>query len=341
MRECYEARMLHSRVTQQPAGLALDRDDRQATPSLPGLRIPIRACESPRKNRGQAPATAARAGLWSAALAVFLVFTASGAARALDPLKVVREFCRADGLGNRLSPGTLRTLGGLVAWDFEPAWDHVFLITGYEISTPRQEEGTLSLEVIYTVSAEVRAGRVRRGERLQVRTFRLRSDDSGRMWRILGPPPAPHVFVSELDAERLADSLDPQAGVFLSNSGLVWKALTEAGWSLPYMDTSDLAATSVLSAVQEPAEGDLAFYYDGDEPYHVAVVEGDGAVVSATLNGGIRRTPLDAFAGEVRFMRRGESTPSSEETPSPENSSTEGSGAEEATPEPVVTPDGT
>ena len=49
--------------------------------------------------------------------------------------------------------------------------------------------------------------------------------------------------------------------------------------------------------------GDLALYYDGDRPYHVGVVESDETVVSATLNGGIRRTPFGAFAGEIRYRR--------------------------------------
>ncbi len=33
------------------------------------------------------------------------------------------------------------------------------------------------------------------------------------------------------------------------------------------------------------------------------MVDSDDSVVSATLNGGLRRTPFGAFAGEIRYLR--------------------------------------
>lgn len=273
----------------------------------------------------------------AAAVALFLVLAGSSAL-ALDPLKVVRDFCRSDALGDRLDPRTLPAVSALVSWPLEPAWDRIFLIKGYEISTPRQEEKAVTLEVTYTLTAQVRAGKVVHDERLEVRAFRLSSDDNGATWRILGPPPSPHVFDSRFDGDELAAALDPQSGGFMSNSGFVWAMLLDAGWTLPYMDTLDIAKTPLLSGVSVPASGDLVFYHDGDDAYHVGFVEAQDLIVSATLNGGIRRTPVDAFAGEVRFMRFTGNRPSSEETPAAAATGTSVD-AEDASPKVAATPD--
>jgi hypothetical protein len=263
--------------------------------------------------------------------ALLLVITAASSAFAVDPLKVVRDFCRSDGLGHRLEPQTLRTVAPLVDWKLEPAWDRLLLTSGYEMATPRHEGEIVSLDVTYTVVAEIRPGKVRRGEWLEVHTFRLLPVGNGKDWRISGPPPIPHVFASGFDAEALAGALDPQDGGFPSNSAFVWKTLQEAGRTLPYLDTLDLARASLFATVEEPAPGDVAFYYDGEDAYHVGVVEAQDVVVSATMNGGVRRAPLDAFAGEVRFLRAVRDEPTKEKT-----RATAGRSADRTTP--AVTP---
>jgi len=235
--------------------------------------------------------------------AIILLLTGSSSAFAADPLKIAREFCRLDGLGRRLEPQTLRSMAPLVAWPFEPAWDRVLLARGYEISTPRYEGENVALDVTYTVVAEVRAGKVKRGEWLDVQTLRMQPIDDGKRWVISGPPPVPHLFESRLESDALAKALDPEAGGFPSNSAVVWNLFREEGGTLPYMDTLDLATASSFMNVTEPSAGDAVFYFQGENAYHVGYLVGENQVISATLNSGIVKVPIDAFAGEVRFRR--------------------------------------
>lgn len=244
------------------------------------------------------------------------VCLASGA-RGADPMEVVRAFCVADGHGARLDARTWSDVAPLVAWGLEPAWDRVVLVRGYEVQSPRAVEGGAIVEVAYTVAADVTPGRVTDVARLERRSYRLAADDASPWPRIAGPPPVPHVFESEVDAQTLAALLDPQAGAFVSASGLVWKLLHEAGVVVPYLSTADLARASLWTAAEEPAMGDLAVYYDGAEPYHVGFVDAEDLVVSATLNGGIRRAPADAFAGAVRYLRLGPRGTSAEAASAP------------------------
>ena len=66
--------------------------------------------------------------------------------------------------------------------------------------------------------------------------------------------------------------------------------------------TARLSPSAPEFTTERTAEvGDLVLYFDGEQPYHVGVVESDDTVVSATLNGGIRRTPFGAFAGEIKL----------------------------------------
>lgn len=238
-----------------------------------------------------------------ATLMFFLLVATSVSASALDALGTLREFCRADGLGARLHPRTLPLVSGLVEWEVEPAWDCVFLIAGYEIAGVRQDEGAAVGEVRYSLSSEVCAGEMARTQRLEIRPFRLLRDKTSGIWRLAGPPPAPHVFQTEVDAEELAASLDARReGPYLSNSSFVWRKLHERGWNLPYLHTRDIVESSLFSVVEAPSPGDIVLYLDGETPYHIGIAEGSD-VVSATLGVGVVRLPIEAFPGEARFMR--------------------------------------
>jgi len=237
-------------------------------------------------------------------------------AAGVDPLAVARTFCQADGRGARLGPGAWAAIAPLAGWSLEPAWDHVRLISGYQLGESRSHDGQIDVDVQYSVVADVDADGVRSTQRTDTRTLTLEADGDGG-WRLRGPPPPPYVFESEADAERLASLLDPANDGYLSNSGFIWRLLRDAGWEIPHADTDALPRATGFRAERSANVGDLALYYDRDTPYHVAMVESDDRVVSATLNGGLRRTPFGAFAGEIRYLRPVKTSPSPGVTPTP------------------------
>lgn len=243
------------------------------------------------------PRRAARAALALAAAAL-----CAAPAAAVDPLAVLRAFCQADGNGARLRASTWPTVAPLVAWGLEPAWDHVYLINGYEIGTPSSLDGQVVVEVKYSLAQTVRPSGARTDARIETHRFTLEPDDAGG-WRLRGPPPPPHVFASQADADALAALLAPEDSSYQSNSAFVWHLLRDAGFELPYADTDDLPTAFGLRAERSADVGDLALYYADGAPYHVAMVDSDDGVVSATLNGGLRHAPFGAFAGEIRYLR--------------------------------------
>lgn len=234
---------------------------------------------------------------------IVLLLVGASSARALSPMNTVRAFCAADGRGERLLVRTWPNVGPLIQWRLEPAWDRVVLIEGYEVGEARYDEGSAVVNVTYHVGAEVEGGRVTREAREEKRVFRLIADETRTVWLIAGPPPAPHVFLSQVEADEMAASLHADTGTFLSSAVFVQRFLEGAGWELSSFSVSGAPALTELSAVTTPAVGDIVLYYDGDVPYHLGVLESEDTVVSATLNGGIRRAPLDAFAGKVRYRR--------------------------------------
>lgn len=232
----------------------------------------------------------------------FLILLIVSRAHAADPLNTMRAFCQADGRGERVDPLRWPGIAGLVTWPLEPAWDHLYLIRGFQLGTPESRDGEVEVAVQYTITAEVRSSGVKEEERVETRTVRLVRGDGG-VWRIRAPAPPPHVFASEADGEALAALLDPEASPYLSDSAFAWRLLRGAGWAIPYADTTALATASDFTPERSAEVGDLVLYFDGDQPYHVGIVESEDTIVSATLNGGIRRTPFGAFAGEIRYRR--------------------------------------
>jgi hypothetical protein len=222
--------------------------------------------------------------------------------RAADPLNAMRAFLQADGRGARLAARTWMDMAGLVTWPLEPAWDHLYLIRGFELGSPRVGDAGIEVDVQYTVVAEIRNGVVSEQQRVETRTYHLTRGDDGR-WRIRAPAPPPFVFASEADEEALAALLAPDGSDYLSDSAFVWQMLRDAGWTIPYMDTAALATAAEFTTERTAEVGDVALYYDGDQPYHAGIVESDHTVVSATLSGGVRRTPFASFAGEIRYRR--------------------------------------
>jgi len=235
-------------------------------------------------------------------LSVAAVVLTAPRAHAVDPLKSIRTFCQADGNGARIDPYSWSSVADFVTWGLEPAWDHLYLIRGFEFGTPEWRDGSLAVDVQYTITGEVRSSVVTHEVRVETRTYRLERGDDG-MWRIRAPAPPPYVFESEVDPDALATLLDPNDPNYLSASAFVWRMLRDSGWTMPYADTAGLGTSTDFTSERSAEIGDLALYYDGEQPYQVGIVDSEDTIVCSTLNGGIRRVPFAAFAGEIRYRR--------------------------------------
>ncbi|MFI5396742.1 MAG: hypothetical protein ACHQ9S_14500 [Candidatus Binatia bacterium] len=252
------------------------------------------------------------------ALLVCLALAVVGPVGAVEvgPQGIVRQFCQADGLGKRVSVAGWDEVAPLVAWSFEPAWDHVVLIAGYEVRTPRGiENGGVGVEVRYTVIGEVSA--LGLDAVVHIETAELQLEAADGRWRIIGPPPPPHVFSHDVDVESMRQSLELGGVNFLPNTMFVWRMFQSAGWNVPFVPTTDLLSGVPYRAVNEPKVGDVVVYLRDGVPYHAGLLEARDQVVSSTLNAGIVRATTDAFAGEVKYLRLVQPEPRLDPTPVP------------------------
>lgn len=253
--------------------------------------------------------------VWAGGVALVAAVAAAPVVAQLGPQNVVREFCRLDAVGARATLQGWGRVAPLVQWPWEPAWDRVVLITSYTVGWPiAEEQGKFAIEVRYAVQGVVSAAGLREQTSVESRVFRVEPSDDG-FWRIAGPPPPPHVFLHDVDVEAMRRSLAEGGVNFIANSLLVHRLFRQAGWDIPFLSVSELARGEVFREVPEAKAGDLVLYLDGDEPYHVAVLEQEGVVVSATLNAGVVRTSLDAFPGGRKTLRLVEPMPTPTPTP--------------------------
>lgn len=235
-----------------------------------------------------------------AAIIAAVVFTAPASAE--DPLGTIRSFCRIDGAGVRLSPASWRQVANIVDWRLEPAWDHIKVIYGYEITTPHRDGDRITAEITYYIAADVRAGAVTKRRRTETEALDLVRYGE-HMWRIHGPPPLPHVFDYVVDMAELAELLKPESKQYQSASALIWNHLSDQGWDIPYESTEAIPASTHFEEVATAGPGDIAVYFTGATAYHVGVVESEETVLSATLNAGPVEAPFAAFSGTVRYWR--------------------------------------
>ena len=228
---------------------------------------------------------------------------AHAAAIEFGPQGAVRQFCQADSRGHRATVAGWAAFAPLVAWPLEPAWDHVVLIAGYTVGGPRQlDEETLEIEVRYDVIGQVSAFGFDTTVYVETYPFRVHTYD-GTAWRILGPPPPPHIAVSRVEVQAMRASFESGSTNFMPNSLFVTHMYRSAGWRVPAVRTTELLASRVYRRVDEPEVGDLVLFLDAGTPYHVGLLDEPSVMVSSTINAGVVRTPIDAFPGEIEFAR--------------------------------------
>lgn len=243
--------------------------------------------------------------LVSRPIAAFLIaicaLLVAAPARAQFPEGVASAFCQADGRGDRLNSSRAAIFNEFLPWRFEPAWDRIFLISGYEINPVRVGTEDAEILIRYSVVAEITGEGVREEIRQEAVRVTLALTDGA--WRLVGPPPPPHLYASGADREQLFALLTPINPGYVSNSKFVWRMFQNAGWGFPYQPAAAFLGGNYFKAVPEPRVGDVVAYLSAGVPYHVGIYEGEDRVASATLSRGIVRAALNAFPGEVRYLR--------------------------------------
>jgi hypothetical protein len=169
------------------------------------------------------------------------------------------------------------------------------------------------MEVRYAVIGNVSALGLDTTVYFETVEFRVEGADS--TWRILGPPPPPHVFASLVDVNAMRESLQDGGRNFVPNTIFIQQALRSSGWNAAFVPTAELLHSEIYRVVDKPEVNDLAVYLRAGVPYHVGVFEASDRIVSSTLNAGIVRTAPDAFAGEMRVLRLTHAEPVVETTP--------------------------
>jgi hypothetical protein len=229
---------------------------------------------------------------------------------------VVRRFCQADGLGQRVQLAGWPAIAPLVTWLLEPAWDHAVLIDGYQVGLPYAVgESGIAMEVRYAVIGDVSALGLDIAVHLETAEFQMNGADG--TWRILGPPPPPHIFASLVDVDAMRASLQVGGQDFLPNTVFVHRVLRSNGWNAAFVPTTELLQSETYRVVDKPEVNDLAAYLRDGVPYHVGVFEANDRIISSTLNAGVVRTAPDAFPGEMKVLRLAHAEPAVEMTPVP------------------------
>jgi hypothetical protein len=232
-----------------------------------------------------------------------ITFAAPLSAADQGPQNVVRQFCRLDANGARLVAGRWREVASLVAWPLDPAWDHVVFITGYQIGTTRAlDDGQLAVDVDYGVVGEATAFGFEAASHTDRVTFVLDTPDEVH-WRIISPMVAPRVFASLAPSDEIVATLKNSRGAFVSSSLFINQLMHAAGWNVPYERAADLLSGKNYAATDDPQPGDVVVYVQDGVAYHAGILGQQRRVVSSTLNGGIVRTTLNVFLGEVHYLR--------------------------------------
>ncbi|RMH37150.1 MAG: hypothetical protein D6690_03590 [Nitrospirae bacterium] len=120
-----------------------------------------------------------------------------------DPADVIEKYLSLDRRGARLKAATAQVLRPYVAWDGEPSWGRLTVISRYEvIRDSRQWEVLNSQEALIPVvfhvvgSLHIETATFWPEVRVEERRFHIKAVDD--RWRIVGPQLPPHVGLQRL-----------------------------------------------------------------------------------------------------------------------------------------------
>lgn len=123
--------------------------------------------------------------------------TARGERQRLRPKDVVKEYCRLDFEGARLSSETRSQVASLIAWEEERGWDQAVIVSKYRVTNVVVRGNHATARVEFKVLGRLEGDEpFVPGRRLEAVHFGLeRAED---VWKIENPIIAPHVSVRSM-----------------------------------------------------------------------------------------------------------------------------------------------
>jgi len=113
------------------------------------------------------------------------------------PVEAIKKYCSLDLGGARLSSTTWSKVAPLIAWEDEPGWDAVVVVSGFRIGSPKETGSRALIPVTFRVLGTLDGdGPFVRGSRLETINFELARSETG--WKVKKPVIPPHVSVSSI-----------------------------------------------------------------------------------------------------------------------------------------------
>jgi len=108
------------------------------------------------------------------------------------PADVVKEYCRLDSQGARLSSANWPRVAPLVSWEEEPGWETATIISRYRIQSTTVRPDHAIVIVVFRIIGQLEDDKPFASKR-KYETLAFRLERAGDSWKIVRPVAPPHV----------------------------------------------------------------------------------------------------------------------------------------------------
>lgn len=144
------------------------------------------------------------------------------------PIEVVRQYCEFDLEAGRISTANFPKLPSLVAWEAEPGWDTVTIVSGFKILSSKQSHDRAVVTVKWAVLGHSEAENITKDQKSEVVDYQSKLVKG--LWKIESPVIPPHVSLPTLRAFVLSHFQDDpkRQALWIGNLDSLGKAVVAA-----------------------------------------------------------------------------------------------------------------